>query len=103
MTQVLRTSQQDATLSDGAVKTGSGSTPRTPRSLPEICYTLRRKVMAFLNEQVEDEVLRNVQSQARLSMSVIDEALGRYGWVLVRSLFTLFRQFPGVTPTASGL
>jgi FAD synthetase len=82
MTHDFRSSsQQDVAPSIGAAKTGSDDTPRTPRSLPEICYTLRRKVMAFLDEQPEDEVLRNVQSQARLSMGVIDEALGRYGWV----------------------
>jgi FAD synthetase len=60
------------------------------RTLPEVCYTLRRKLNAFLDEQTDDEVLRNVQSQARVSMGVIDEALHRYGWVP--------RQRPSVTP-----
>lgn len=78
MTTYLHT-QQDASLSIGAALT----TPRAPRSLPEICYTLRRKVTTFLDEKLEDEVLRDVQTQARLSMDIIQEALGRYGWVNV--------------------
>jgi FAD synthetase len=36
-------------------------------------------VIAFLEEQIDDEVLRNVQSQVRVSMGVIEEALCRYG------------------------
>lgn len=56
---------------------GSGSEPRT---LPEICYALRRRVMAFLEEEQTsgDELLRNTQGQARVSMGVIEEALRRY-------------------------
>ncbi|KAK3382347.1 putative FAD synthetase [Lasiosphaeria ovina] len=54
-----------------------------PRTLPEICYTLRRKVLAFLDEQIqdahEDRLLRDTQDQARVSMGVIEEALRRYG------------------------
>jgi hypothetical protein len=59
---------------------GSGSEPRT---LPEICYALRRRVMAFLEEEQTsgDELLRNTQGQARVSMGVIEEALRRYRWV----------------------
>ncbi|KAH8905620.1 putative FAD synthetase [Coniochaeta sp. PMI_546] len=49
------------------------------RTLPDICHTLRRKLDAFLDEQTEDQVLRNVQSQARISMGIISEALRRYG------------------------
>lgn len=53
-----------------------------PRTLPEICYALRRRVMAFLEEeQTGDELLRNTQGQARVSMGVIEEALRRYRWV----------------------
>jgi hypothetical protein len=71
----------------GAATTASGSVPENSpshpsgRTLPDICHTLRRKLDAFLDEQTEDEVLRNVQSQARVSMGVISEALQRYGWV----------------------
>ncbi|KAK3331918.1 hypothetical protein B0T19DRAFT_88915 [Cercophora scortea] len=48
------------------------------RTLPEICYTLRRKVDAFLDDQTDDKLLRGTQNQARVSMGVIEEALGRY-------------------------
>ncbi|KAF4630964.1 hypothetical protein G7Y89_g7176 [Cudoniella acicularis] len=50
-----------------------------PRTLPDICQLLRRKIIAFLEEQTDDEELRNVQSQVRVSMRVIEEALSRYG------------------------
>ncbi|KAB5577616.1 hypothetical protein GE09DRAFT_1086608, partial [Coniochaeta sp. 2T2.1] len=69
----------------GAATTASDSIPEKPpshpsgRSLPDICHTLCRKLDAFLDEQTEDEVVRNVQSQARISMGVISEALQRYG------------------------
>jgi FAD synthetase len=47
-------------------------------ALPEVFYTLRRKVIAFLEEQADDEVHRNTQGQARVSMGVIEDALHRY-------------------------
>ncbi|GAB1320867.1 3'-phosphoadenosine 5'-phosphosulfate sulfotransferase [Madurella fahalii] len=49
------------------------------RTLPDICFELRGKIDAFLCEQTDDEVLRNVQNQVRVSMGVIGEALRRYG------------------------
>jgi len=73
--------------SAGTATTVPGSVPETTpahpsgRTLPDICYTLRRKVDAFLQAQTDDEVLRNVQTQARVSVGVIREALQRYGWV----------------------
>lgn len=88
-------SQQDASLSIGAALT----TPRAPRSLPEICYTLRRKVTTFLEEKLDDEVLRDVQKQARLSLDIIHEALSRYGWVISQSNTfprSLYGRFKGV-------
>ncbi|OIW28903.1 phosphoadenosine phosphosulfate reductase [Coniochaeta ligniaria NRRL 30616] len=69
----------------GPATAASGWAPEIPpshpsgRTLPDICHTLRRKLDAFLDEQTEDEVLRNVQSQARVSVGVISEALQRYG------------------------
>ncbi|OAA58004.1 FAD-binding domain containing protein [Niveomyces insectorum RCEF 264] len=48
------------------------------RRIPEICYKLRRKVLAFLEQAPEDEMLRNVQNQVRVSMDVIEKALQRY-------------------------
>lgn len=69
---------------------------RAPPTLPEICYTLQRKMTDFLDEQTDDEVLRNVQGQARASMAVIDEALRRYGWVLAPST-----PFPSQCPSVT--
>ena len=50
-----------------------------PRTLPEICFELHAKIDAFLREQTDDDVLRKVQSQVKVSMGVIREALRRYG------------------------
>ncbi|PGH27071.1 hypothetical protein AJ80_01257 [Polytolypa hystricis UAMH7299] len=47
--------------------------------LPEVWLELRRRILAFLEKEMDDEVLRNVQSQARVSIRVIEEALERYG------------------------
>lgn len=69
-------SHQDDLQVNGVVKPASASD--APRTLLEIYDELRRKVIAFLGEQTDDEVLRNVQSQVRVSMRVIEEALGRY-------------------------
>ncbi|KAG8412034.1 3'-phosphoadenosine 5'-phosphosulfate sulfotransferase [Metarhizium acridum] len=51
-----------------------------PRALPEICYTLRRKVIAFLDQQPADSdiALKNTQKQARASIKIVEEALRRY-------------------------
>lgn len=50
-----------------------------PCPLSEICAELRRKVTTFLDETVEDEILRAAQGQVRVSIGVIEEALKRYG------------------------
>jgi hypothetical protein len=71
----------------GAATAASAAAPKDipaqpcGRTLPEICHTLQRKVNAFLDEQTDDAVLHGVQSQARVSIDVIKEALQRYGWV----------------------
>jgi FAD synthetase len=70
-------SHPDDSRVNGVTKPASASD--APRTLPEICDELRRKVIAFLEEQTDDKVLRNVQSQVRASMGVIEEALCRYG------------------------
>lgn len=49
------------------------------RTLPDICHTLQQKVLAFLDEQLEDPTLRKVQEQVRISNAVIEDALRRYG------------------------
>jgi FAD synthetase len=61
----------------------NGEVPRTtPPSrtalLPDICYTLRRKVTAFLEQPSDDQLVRATQAQARVAMGVIEEALQSY-------------------------
>jgi len=70
-------SHPDNSQANGSVTLDS--TSPAPYILPEICTELRGKVIAFLDEKTEDKVLRDVQSQVRLSMKVIEEALSRYG------------------------
>ncbi|KAK2055707.1 adenine nucleotide alpha hydrolases-like protein [Colletotrichum caudatum] len=50
----------------------------SPRSFYDVCNELRNRVDAFLAEDQKTEVLRNVQSQMRVSMGVVEEALARY-------------------------
>lgn len=65
---------------NGVVKTASND---KNGPLPEICYELRNKLLAFLDETIEhDETLQNVQRQVRISIGVIDDALRRYGCVI---------------------
>jgi FAD synthetase len=68
-------SQGDSRV-NGITKPGPGSD--ASRTIPEIYDKLRHKVIAFLEEQTDDLMLQNVQSQVRLSMGVIQEALCRY-------------------------
>lgn len=65
-------------LANGRAKAAS---PSRPLGLPDICFSLRRRVKAFLDLQTEDELLRRTQSRARESVSLLREALQRYGWV----------------------
>ncbi|KAK3316714.1 hypothetical protein B0H66DRAFT_604990 [Apodospora peruviana] len=90
MTQDTR-SYQDAPRTNGinGVAKASATAPplststsaRNPphrRKLPDICYTLRRKLIALVEEQTDDLVLRGVQDQARVSMRIIEEAIRKY-------------------------
>jgi len=54
--------------------------PLPPRA--EVCAGLRAKVLAFLEETPDDEILRGLQGQVRVAMGVIEESLGRYGYVV---------------------
>ncbi|EPE05906.1 fad synthetase [Ophiostoma piceae UAMH 11346] len=56
-----------------------------PHSQPQyqfadVCYQLRHKVLAFLAKKVpeSDKLLHNVQSQVRVSVDVIEQALRQY-------------------------
>ncbi|KAM7199384.1 hypothetical protein V8F20_005779 [Naviculisporaceae sp. PSN 640] len=58
--------------------TTTSATLPAPRALPEICFTLRRKLLGLLEEQTDDSVLRGVQEQVRISMGVIEKAICMY-------------------------
>lgn len=58
--------------------TTTSAAPPAPRALPEICFTLRRKLLGLLEEQTDDLVLRGVQDQVRISMGVIEKAICMY-------------------------
>jgi hypothetical protein len=61
-----------------------------PRSLHDVCLQLKERVDAFLAEEPERPLLRNVQAQLRVSMGVVEEALGRHRCVfLLLCLFHL--------------
>ncbi|KAK4237270.1 hypothetical protein C8A03DRAFT_44843 [Achaetomium macrosporum] len=66
---------------NGTAKTDKSALTRgsSTRTLPEICFELQAKIDAFLCEETEDDVLRSVQRQVKVSMGVIQEALRRYG------------------------
>jgi FAD synthetase len=70
--------KQDDSRVNGVKDTTSVTDAAARRSFPEICDELRRKVAALLGKQTDDEGLRNVQNQVRISMRVITEALERY-------------------------
>ncbi|KAH7261803.1 hypothetical protein BKA59DRAFT_461846 [Fusarium tricinctum] len=53
------------------------STP-PPRSLRDKCLELRDKVEAFIAEEPDTQILRDVQSQVIKSIGVVDEALQGY-------------------------
>ncbi|CAK7271967.1 3'-phosphoadenosine 5'-phosphosulfate sulfotransferase [Sporothrix epigloea] len=75
------TKEQAAAIAVEA-ETAPSSASSRPRSytFPDVCYKLRHKVQAFLAEEIpaSEELLRNVQSQVRASVDVIDQALRRY-------------------------
>jgi FAD synthetase len=81
------TSPQNGPRVNGVAEPASASLSDAPRTLPETCGELRRKVIAFLEEQTENKLLQGVQNQVRVSMGVIEEAMRRYGYVLPRFFY----------------
>lgn len=76
-----------ASASPGAngVSTGNITTNgnMAKRSLTEVRDEWRRKVLAFLDRQTEDDTIKHTQAQARISLQVIEQALSRYTCVLL--------------------
>lgn len=71
--------QHPMTQNGHVVAPSAASAARRP--LPDICYVLRRKVIAFLDQQPadEDRSLKSTQMQTRASIEIVEEALRRYG------------------------
>lgn len=68
----------DGPRTNGEVPRTTATPSRTAPILPDICYTLRRKVTAFLEQPSDDQLVRDTQAQARVAMGVIKEALQSY-------------------------
>ena len=60
-------------------------------SLYSVCQKLRDKVEAFLKEDVDADILRDVQAQLRISMGVVEEALERYRYGLLSAFAICLR------------
>ncbi|KAL9613895.1 MAG: hypothetical protein Q9167_001573 [Letrouitia subvulpina] len=54
------------------------SSREEPSALRSLCATLHAQLLAFLQEEAPTERLRNVQSQTRKSLLIIQRALDRY-------------------------
>lgn len=72
----------DGPRTNGEVPRTTATPSRTAPLLPDICYTLRRKVTAFLEQPSDDQLVRDTQAQARVAMGVIKEALQSYTYHL---------------------
>ena len=55
------------------------------RSLYDVCLALRDKLDAFLAEEPERPILRNVQERLRVSMGLVEQALRKYPYVFILS------------------
>ncbi|KAK6385306.1 hypothetical protein LTR65_009232 [Meristemomyces frigidus] len=53
-------------------------TPDPPRALPELCAQVHGKLDAFLRAEPATARVRAVQEQSRVSLGVLEEALGRF-------------------------
>ena len=67
-----------AAPSASSATTADCDAPEEVRELRTVCAELDQAVTRFLEEEVDDEILRGVQGRVRESMGVIAEALERY-------------------------
>jgi hypothetical protein len=63
------------TASDASPTT---TTPDAQSALYDVCDALKDKLEAFLAEEPETELLRNVQARLRVSMELTEESLRKY-------------------------
>ena len=55
--------------------------PESPLSFPDICARIHDRISTFLTEETNEQNLRSVQEQTRISLGVISEALDRYRYI----------------------
>lgn len=61
-------------------QSNGANTHQTPVALQSICQSLRKKVIAFLEEDhADNKPLRGLQGHVRVAIEVIVDALRRYG------------------------
>ncbi|KAK1968607.1 phosphoadenosine phosphosulfate reductase [Colletotrichum sublineola] len=75
---MVRENGEHAAAATNGYPANPHSSEPSRRSFYDVCNELRSRVEAFLAEDQKTEVLRNVQSQLRVSMGVVEEALERY-------------------------
>ena len=78
---MTETNAYDTTYNAGPTEqapSGNSNGNVDPTPLRALCTDLHSQIEAFLQEDVETEVLRNVQKQCRHSLRIIQEALDRY-------------------------
>lgn len=56
--------------------------PELPLSFSDICARIHDRISTFLIEETNEQNLRSVQEQTRISLGVISEALDRYRYIL---------------------
>ena len=57
---------------------GSGAATEYDDSIRPLCVRLSERIGAFLQEELEDQVLQHVQSQTRVALGVVTAALEKY-------------------------
>lgn len=65
---------------------GNGTTQlEDDDTIRPLCARLNARIEAFLQEEVEDQALKNVQSQTRVALGVVSAALEKYRQVALLS------------------
>ena len=55
--------------------------PEKPTDLESLCGRIHSRIARFLEEDVAESTLKQVQEQTRIALGVIEEALDRYRYV----------------------
>ena len=58
-----------------------------PRSLYDICLALEEKLNAFLAEEPQKPLLRNVQARLHVSMEIVEQTLKKYRYIVLPCIF----------------